>query len=78
MKASTLAPAVIVPFMLAAQLSLADAAPVFSPQLSLFVGTPVATVQTVHCRQFVHVHRRCVVWRGGICRQWVRYQHRCG
>lgn len=57
----------------------AVAAPALTPpQLNLLIGNENANIQTVHCRRFVHVHRRCVVWRGGVCRRWVRYRHRCG
>lgn len=81
MKASKFAAGVILPFLVLAQASSADAAPASAAaagQLGLLIGAQAATVQTVHCRTFVHVHRRCTLWRGGVCRRWVKYRHRCG
>ena len=61
-----------------AHVAPADAAPAPPTQLKKIAGGQSPKVQTVHCRRYVHVHRRCVVWRGGVCRRWVRYRHRCG
>lgn len=61
-----------------AHLSAAAAAAPAPAQLKLLFGDQSTNLQTVHCRRFVHVHRRCTLWRGGICRRWVRYTHRCG
>lgn len=47
-------------------------------QIKLLFGDQGANLQTVHCRRFLHTHRRCAVWAGGYCRRWVRYTHRCG
>jgi len=59
-------------------LAPAGAAAISPAKLKLLTGNQSAKVQTVHCRRFVHVHRRCVAWRAGVCRRWVRYRHRCG
>jgi hypothetical protein len=74
-----LASAAILPLIMGmAHLAPASAAPVSAAQLKLLAGNQSANVQSVHCRRFVHVHRRCVVWRAGVCRRWVKYRHRCG
>ncbi|MEM7748592.1 MAG: hypothetical protein AAF346_10100 [Pseudomonadota bacterium] len=56
----------------------AVAAPFAASKLQLLTTSPKAQVQDVHCRRFVHAHRRCTLWRGGVCRRWVTYRHRCG
>lgn len=69
----------ILPIMMGmASLASASAAPASPTQLKLLLGDQGAQVQTVHCRRFVHVHRRCVKWRAGVCQKWVKYRHRCG
>lgn len=80
MKTSTvLASAAIIPIMMGmAQPAPAAAAAPAPTQLKLLLGDQRAQVQTVHCRSFVHVHRRCTLWRAGVCRRWVKYYHRCG
>lgn len=80
MKTATyFASAAILPIMMGmATLVPASATPASPTQLKLLAGNQSANVQTVHCRRFVHVHRRCVVWRAGVCRRWVKYRHRCG
>ncbi|MFM1814072.1 MAG: hypothetical protein RLZ98_767 [Pseudomonadota bacterium] len=80
MKVSTvLASAAILPIMIGmAQLAPAAAAAPAPTQLKFLFGNQNANVQTVHCRRFVHVHRRCTLWRGGVCRRWIKYTHRCG
>lgn len=80
MKVSTvLASAFILPIMMGmAQLPPAAAAVPAPTQLKLLLGDQRAQVQSVHCRRYIHVHRRCTVWTGGVCRRWVSYTHRCG
>lgn len=74
-----LASAILVPIVLGtAALAPVSAAPASPAQLKLLTGNQSAKSQKVHCRRFIHVHPRCVVWRGGLCRRWVRYRHRCG
>lgn len=76
-----LASATLLPMVVGmAHLTPAAAAPTLAPtyQFKLLFGDQNATVQTVRCRRYIHVHRRCTLWRGGICRRWVSYTHRCG
>lgn len=74
-----LASASLLPIVLGmAAVAPAGAAPASPAQLKLLTWNQSVKLQTVHCRRFIHVHRRCVLWRGGICRRWVRYRHRCG
>lgn len=60
--------------------SLAPASAVSAPQTPLtpLIGAESGKVQTVHCRAFLHTHRRCTLRRLGVCRRWVSYTHRCG
>jgi hypothetical protein len=50
--------------------SVADLIRILEPQGS-------SVIQPAHCRPFVHTHRRCVRWRGGVCRSWRTWRHRC-
>lgn len=73
------ASATILPIILGmALLTPAVAVPASPTQSKLIAGDQSATVQTVDCRRYVHAHRRCTVWAGGVCRRWVTYTHRCG
>lgn len=70
--------AAILPIIMGlAQLAPASAALISAAPFKFLVGDQSARVQMVHCRHFVHVHRRCTLWSAGICRRWVRYTHRC-
>lgn len=74
-----LALAITAPLMIGLALSApAVAAPLAPAKLDVLTKGPKAQLQPVHCRRFVHVHRRCTLWRGGVCRRWVTYRHRCG
>jgi hypothetical protein len=50
--------------------SVADLMKALEPQGS-------SVIRPAHCRSFVHTHRRCVRWRGGVCRSWRTWRHRC-
>lgn len=74
-----LAVASILPFMMGiAHLAPASATPAIATQSKLIAGGQNSQVQTVDCRSYVHVHRRCTLWRGGVCRRWIKFTHRCG
>jgi hypothetical protein len=76
---SVFASTAILPILMGmAQLAPAAAATPTPTQLRLLFGDHSANVQTVDCRGYVHTHRRCTLWRAGVCRRWVSYTHRCG
>ena len=57
---------------------LASAAPLPLAGAGVPVKSEAATLQLIHCRVYLHSHRRCTAWRAGVCRRWVTYRHRCG
>lgn len=74
-----LAVATILPFVMGiTHLAPAVAAPAITTQFKLIASGENSQMQTVDCRRYVHSHRRCTLWAGGVCRRWVRYTHRCG
>lgn len=70
--------AVILPIMVTAHAGPVGAAAPSPAQLERLIGSQAAPVQPVHCRRYLHTHRRCVLWQGGDCHRWVDYRHRCG
>lgn len=75
LKAFLTAAPIIVGF---ASIAPAVAAPAAPTLLKLHTISQSKKVQKVHCRRVRHTHRRCTLWRGGVCRRWVQYTHRCG
>ena len=80
MKASRLLAAIaMIPIMIGStHIAAAGPVPLSLNKFELLKSSQNAKLKTVHCRRFVHVHRRCTLWRGGVCRRWVSYRHRCG
>lgn len=70
--------ALLLPITGIAQVAPAGAVPASPVQTAPLTSAQGTTLQTVHCRRFVHTHRRCTVWRGGYRHRWVSYRHRCG
>ncbi len=60
-----------------ASVASASAASVSPTQLELLLGGQSTQVQKIDCRRYIHAHRRCTVWAGGVWRRWVTYTHRC-
>lgn len=68
----------LLPIMGIAQVAPAGAVSASPAQIAPLTGSQSTTMQTVHCRRYFHTHRRCLVWRYGVCHRWVTYRHRCG
>ena len=56
----------------------AEASPLPPPKANFFTMQNGEKLQTVHCRRYLHTHRRCTLWRRGVCRRSVTFRHRCG
>jgi hypothetical protein len=77
--AATLKAAPVAMFLLALLAGAATAATPGASNLSTILPSlSPSLVESVHCRRFVHTHRRCIRWRGGACRSWRVVRHRCG
>lgn len=70
--------ALLLPIMGIAHVAPAGAVPASPVQIAPIISSQGPTLQTVDCRRHVHTHRRCTLRRGGICRRWITYTHRCG
>ena len=69
---------VVAPILIGAAVTPASAVPATWSPLELLKSTKSTSVQPVHCLRVRHTHRRCTLWRNGVCRRWVKYTHRCG
>ena len=70
--------ALLIPIIGISQVAPAGAVPASPLQITPLTSSQSTTVQTVHCRRYLHTHRICTLWSGGYCRRWIRYSHRCG